>query len=85
MSDESPDLGSSLNKMSPKQNVENQFSDLEVSNDTSAINTRNFLCCLHGFFLIVKLQQHYMLNMHFQFVHFRGMRSEIKLWCTVIH
>ena len=59
-------------------------SDLAVSNDSLALNSRNFFCCFCVVFVIIKLS-HYMPDRHFQFLHFRGMRLLIKLLSTLFH
>ena len=71
-SDEYPSLGSSLNDVSPKGNFENKILDLTVRNDTLTMNI-NFLNYSCSIFVILKLPQYYMLNMLFQFIHFRDM------------
>ena len=48
--------------------------DLAVSNDTLVINTKNFPSYFCSIFVICKIPQHYMLNMNFQFLRFRGIR-----------
>ena len=50
--------------------------NLAVNNDTVATNnfTTNILGCFYSVFVIFKLAQHYVSNMYFQFLHFRGMR-----------
>ena len=48
-------------------------SDLAANNNTLAINTGNFLSCFWSAFVILKLP-HYISNMPFQFLHFRGAR-----------
>ena len=79
-SDEHPDLGSSLNNITPKKKKKKKknckpVSDLAVSNDTLAINTSKFFSGFCKIFIILKLPEHYMSNIHFQLLHFRGVRS----------
>ena len=83
-SDERPGLVLSPNDVPLEQNFENIVSDLPVSNDTLAINTRNVLTVSIAFLLFLKLP-HYLSNMHFQFLHFSGVRSQIKLYCTLFY
>ena len=72
--DESPDLDSSLNAVSPQQNFENQLGTV-VINDALAIKATNFFSCFWSVFILPKLRQYYLTNMHFQFPHIWGMRS----------
>ena len=53
--------------------------------DTLGIYSENFLCCFCIIFVILKLPLHSMLNMHFLILHFRDMRSWLKLWCILFH
>ena len=54
-------------------------SKLLPSNDTIAVNTRNVLDCFCSVFVILKLRQHYIANMHFHCLHFGSVISSMKL------
>ena len=77
-SDERSGLGSFLTDVSPEETLKTYF-DLGLSNDTLAINDKNFLCYFCSAFAFLKLPQHYKSNKHFQFFCFRVVRSLIRL------
>ena len=65
-----PGLGSSLRWWIAITKLWKPLSNLLISNNTLAINTRKLLSCF--WYVILKLPQHYISNMYFQFLHFRG-------------
>ena len=63
--DDRLDLSSPLNNILPERKFENQFLNYLVSNDILAINTEPFLSYFYSVFVIPKLQQHKMSDIHF--------------------
>ena len=59
-------------------------SDFAVSNDTLAINTRNFLSCFRRGFVILKLSQHYISTMLFLFLYFHRFNYDMHLFINEI-